>query len=192
MITGGFVPQPPATFWHASGVQGIAAAATPTQIHRWFLAVFGRSIGASARALRGRHPRRVSPFQGLDSWWGISQGVALGYRLFAPSGLPILGIGPLKSARLRFYRRLLRLPRSGRISTRSRSQLRVGGRELRPSGRALGPLTRRRSSVARRRFSRWRAARRLRPLRRRRVPGGRPGRSRRSGFSGGWRRSACR
>ena len=51
----------------------------------------GNALGIRLKmtfALKGRHQRRVPPFQGSDFPTDISQGVALGFHVFAPSGLP--------------------------------------------------------------------------------------------------------
>ena len=50
-------------------------------------------------ALKGRNRRLVPPFQGLDFCVNLSQGVALGFQLFAPSGLPISTTYALETAR---------------------------------------------------------------------------------------------
>jgi hypothetical protein len=53
----------------------------------------GNALGIGLRdcfALKGRHQRAVPPLQGSDISVKLSQGVALGFQLFAPSGLPQL------------------------------------------------------------------------------------------------------
>ena len=75
------------------------------------------SDGGVCFALKGRHRRVVSPFQGSDFCVNISQGVALGYQLFAPSGLPVTGIYPLEKVRKPYFhvRRVVALAHSAFI-----------------------------------------------------------------------------
>ena len=87
----------------------------------WFLAVFNRlmawwseprrgdirkpratpweSGSTEFIALKGRHDGVASPLQGSGSCFNISQGVALGFLLFAPLGLTVTGSYPLETAK---------------------------------------------------------------------------------------------
>ena len=49
--------------------------------------------------MKGRDQQVVSPFQGSDFCMNFSQGVALGFPLFVPSGRPISRGYPLETAR---------------------------------------------------------------------------------------------
>ena len=87
----------------------------------WFLAVFSESMAPWSEAPKGRsskaqgnalgiglrgflRPEGATPVggaapAGLGLFRELSQGVALGFQLFAPSGLSVTGSYPLKTAR---------------------------------------------------------------------------------------------